>query len=110
MGAGALSERITLQRLVRTPDGAGGTVTEWQDFERNPRPWAEVRAKSGREAVVEGRIAATFVVLFTIYNRSDVNETDRIVWNGVVYNIRGIRRESGRALYLVIEAERGEAS
>lgn len=107
MTAGRMDQRITLQRKVLTPDGAGGTSMSWVDFASNPRPWAEVQAKAGRESMVEGRMAAQFTVLFLIYNRSDVTETDRILWNGEAYNIRGIRRETGRALRLVIEAERG---
>lgn len=106
-GAGAMDQRITLQRKVLTPDGAGGRSESWVDFVANPRPWAEVIAKAGREGMTEGRIAAQFTVLFKIYHRSDVTETDRILWDGVPYNIRGIRRETGRALRVVIEAERG---
>lgn len=107
---GKMDQKVTLQRLVRTPDGAGGTTTSWQDFASNARVWAEVQAKAGRETMTEGRMSATFTVLFLIYNRGDVTETDRIVWQGVTYNIRGIRRETGRAMRLVIEAERGVAA
>ena len=104
---GRMDQRITLQRLVKTPDGAGGYTESWANLPANPCPWAKVTAKSGRESMVEGRIAAQFTVLFEIYNRDDVTETDRILWQGAAYNIRGIRREGGRALRLVIEAERG---
>ena len=105
--AGHMDQRITLQRKVLTPDGAGGTAMSWVDYASNARPWAHVQAKAGRESMTEGRMAAQFTVLFIIYNRSDVTETDRILWNGEAYNIRGIRREGGRDLRLVIEAERG---
>lgn len=106
-GAGRMDQRITLQRLVKTPDGAGGYAESWSDFAANPRPWAKVLAKAGRESMVEGRMAAQFTVLFEIYNRTDVVETDRIIWDGISYNIRGIRREGAQPLTLVIEAERG---
>lgn len=104
---GRMDQRITLQRLVKTPDGAGGYAESWANYATNPCPWAKVTARAGRESMVEGRMAAQFTVLFEIYNRSDVVETDRILWDGVPYNIRGIRREGGRKLRLVIEAERG---
>lgn len=104
---GRMDQRITLQRLIKAPDGAGGYTESWANLPSNPCPWAKVIAKSGRESMVEGRIAAQFTVLFEIYNRPDVVETDRILWEGAAYNIRGIRREGGRALTLVIEAERG---
>lgn len=106
---GRMDQRITLQRLVITGDGAGGQVETWTDFVRDPCPWANVIAKAGREGMVEGRVTATFVVLFTIWNRPDIEPRDRIVWRDVPYNIRGIRDEGGRALRLVIEGERGVA-
>jgi SPP1 family predicted phage head-tail adaptor len=104
---GKMDQRITLQRPTETPDGIGGTVRGWADLAANPRPWANVIAKAGRESMVEGRTNATYIVLFTIWNRSDLSELNRIVWNGDAYNIRNIRREGERKLRLVIEAERG---
>jgi len=105
--AGAMDQIITLQRKTATADGGGGVTEAWADFAEDANPWANVKAKSGREGLTEGRTTATFVVEFTIYNRADVTELDRIVWQGVTYNIRGIRAEGGRKLHLVIDAERG---
>lgn len=105
-----MDQRITLQSQTRTADGHGGFVTGFADYSTNPNVWAHVRAKAGREATAEGRMTASFTVLFTIYNRSDIDPRDRILWNGEAYNIRGLRREGGRRLMLVIEAERGVAS
>lgn len=107
MQPGKMDQRVTLQRLVKTPDGGGGYRESWADFSANAQPWANVTAKAGRESMTEGRVTAQFTVLFEVYNRADVTETDRVVWNGAVYNIRGIRREGARAKRLVIEAERG---
>lgn len=107
---GKMDQLITLQRLVRTPDGVGGTTDNWADYPANPCVWANVVAKAGREGISDGRMVATFTVLFTIYNRSDIDPRDRILWQGVTYNIRGLRTEGDRRLRLVIEAERGVAS
>lgn len=109
MTAGAKDQQITLQRATATADGIGGTTKAWANLATDATVWAAVRAKAGKEGMVEGRMAATFVTLFTIYNRSDLSELDRIVWNGENYNIRSLRREGGRNLDLVIEAERGVA-
>jgi head-tail adaptor len=106
---GLMDQQITLQRFYETADGIGGVTRTWGNFATDAVIWANVKAKSGREGLDEGRINATFVVLFTVYNRSDVSELDRIKWNGENYNIRGLRREGGRELRLVIEAERGAA-
>ena len=107
MSAGTLDQIITLQRSTATPDGGGGVTMSWASFATDANPWAKVKAKAGRESMIEGRTTSTFVVEFTIYNRADVTETDRILWQGVAYNIRGIRSEGERTLMLVIEADRG---
>ncbi len=108
--AGRKDQPITLQRLSRTPDGIGGSTKDWADFSETPSVWAHVQAGSGSEALEEGRMAATAFATFTIYNRSDVTDLDRIIWGGVAYNIRSIRREGEQSLDLAIDAERGGAS
>ena len=107
---GQMDQRITLQRYAETADGAGGVTQTWTDLADNPSVWASVKAKAGREAMDAGRVNAAYVVVFTIRNRSDLSEMDRILWNGEHYNIRGILRTGGRDLRLAIEAERGVAS
>lgn len=106
MQPGRLDQRIRIQRLTRTADGIGGVVTAWRDV---GTVWANAKAKAGRETVLDGRTAATFVTVFTIRQRADLGEVDRIVWQGAAYNIRSILREGDRAQYLAIEAERGVA-
>lgn len=102
-----LDQTITLQRRTEAADGIGGITWSWSDLVSDPNPWAYVKAKAGRENMVEGRMNASYMVVFTIRNRDDLSELDRIVWNGEAYNIRGIMREGGRNMYLKIEAERG---
>lgn len=106
---GKLDQRVTFQRRTATPDGGGGETYAWANLAHNPTVWAHVVAKAGRETLTEGRMNASFTVLFHIHNRRDIDLRDRIMWQGVPYNIRGIRDEGGRALRLTIEAERGVA-
>lgn len=103
---GTMDQRITLQRLAETPDGCGGVTHAWSDL---ATVWASVRTKSAGEDLTNGRINATAVSTFWIWNRSDLTEIDRLVWGGEVYNIRGVLRQGGRRLRLQIEAERGVA-
>ncbi|GGL62297.1 tail protein [Wenxinia marina] len=42
-----LNRRLSLERPVRTPDGAGGFAPGWQPV---GTVWAEIRPRSGREA------------------------------------------------------------
>jgi len=107
---GRMDQRVTLQRRVETPDGGGGIEAAWSNLARHPFVFANVYTRAGREPVEEGRVNATSMVVFRIHNRSDLSEADRIVWGGVAYNIRTIRREGSQRAILVIDAERGAAN
>ena len=109
MTAGKLDQRITLQAFAEVSDGGGGVTKTWADLATTPTVWANVTAGSGREAFLEDRTTATAMVMFTIRNRSDLDERGRIVWGGENFNIREIKREGTRAMYLRIMAERGVA-
>ena len=108
MSAGRKDQPISIERNTPTRSLSGGFIDAWAVLQ--PLLWAEVKAKAGREAMEDGRPNATFVVVFTVYNLPGLLETDRIIWNGVRYNIRGILREGESPLDLKIEAERGVAS
>jgi SPP1 family predicted phage head-tail adaptor len=107
MTAGKLDQPITIERRTSTKSVSGGFIDTWSTW---ATVWAGVQAKAGREGLDEGRTNATFVVVFTIYTLSGLMESDRIIWGGVPYNIRGIRREGEQPLEVKIEAERGVAS
>ena len=104
---GELTERITFQRPVTTPDGMGGVTTEWAEVDQ---AWAKAVNLRGGEAMAEGRMVATTVVRFTVYSRADVLPTWQILWRGVPHNIREFPLGSSRDQFLEIIAERGVAS
>lgn len=109
MTARDFDQQITLQAQTATPDGAGGSVVGWANFATDATVWAAVRALAGNEQFSEDRTTATAKVLFTIRNRDDVTEKDRIVFEGLAYNIRTVMKDGPRKMYLKIEAERGVA-
>ena len=109
MRVGRMDQRITLQRCTETADGIGGSTSAWANLQRDPSPWAFVSAKAGGENLNEGRINAAYTVAFTVYNRADLSEKDRIIWQGETYNIRTITRLGDRQQYLTVIAERGVA-
>lgn len=112
MGAsviGLADQRVTFQRYAETSDGIGGTTQAWADFATTPTVWAKVTPRIGSEKLEEGRVNASGMATFTVRYRSDVTETDRLIWRGEAWNIRRIMRKSGRNLWLDIEAERGVA-
>lgn len=110
MTIGAMDQQITLRRLTRTPDGAGGVTETWADFATDATVWAAVAFKGASENLQEGRINASQMTNFEIYTRSDVSELDALIWNGETYNIRAIRRYGSRPLTMWLDAERGVAN
>lgn len=104
---GSLDQRITLQGYTTAGDGGGGSEEAWADFASVPTVWASVTPMSGGERMEDGAFNASGMWKFTIRNRADVSELDRIKWGGDFYNIRQINRTGQRALYLEIMAERG---
>lgn len=104
---GALNQRITFQSYTRSADGAGGKTKTWADLASVPNVWAMVKPKGAKESTEEGRVNASGVYIFTVRNRTDLDERMRIVWGGSNYNIRAIHREGWQSQYLQIEAERG---
>lgn len=107
---GALDERVTLQAYTQVADGGGGFTKTWANLASVPTVWAHVKPASGREALEDGRTNAESLNVFTIRNRSDIDEKTRIVWRGDNYNIRQIKRASRREMYLEIVAEFGAAN
>ena len=103
MRTGRMDQAITIERRTEVSDGTGGVSRSWTPL---AEVWAAVKPRVGRESMSEGRIAAAYSVTFTIYNR-DIEERDRIVWNGEYYNVRGVMRAGERELYLDVDAERG---
>lgn len=106
---GQLDQLVRLQTFAATADGGGGQTRAWSDFATDADVWAYVSPLRGSEGVQDGAHNATGMWLFTIYNRSDVSELDRIVWDGVPYNIQRVMRKGTQPIYLNIEAERGVA-
>ena len=110
MGAGMirrLDQLITFQSRTESSDEAGGTTSTWEDFTTVPTVWAKVRPLTGGERLEEGAFNASGMWEFTIRNRSDISEKDRIRWKSESYNIRQVNRRGERYRYLVIVAERG---
>jgi SPP1 family predicted phage head-tail adaptor len=109
MQPGKLDQRITFQQESRNDDGGGGVDVAWVNVAVNPTVWAKVKAKTGRESMGADRIEAESGYDFTVRNRSDIDETNIIIWKNRRFNIRFVKIDSERPLYLVIEADKGVA-
>ena len=105
--AGRLDQRIIIQRETLADDGIGGKTSTWANL---LTVWAGVTPMSGKEMIDRGGVVAVSKVRFIIRNSVDLIETDRISWQGKLYNIREILDEGDRPLYLEVIAERGVSS
>ena len=109
MTAAMLRNRVTIQQEgARSSDGQGGYTQTWAALASDVP--AYVVQRSARESGAAGRLEADATTEFTIRYRSDVNEAMRILFRGVVYNIRGIENVEFRDRWMRITAERGVAT
>lgn len=99
MRGGRLRHLVTLQRRVDTTVD-GSTTTAWPNI---GKVWGAVEPVRGREALNGGGVLAemdTRIVLRYDSVSSQLTARDRILWDGVYYNIYSIAelRTAGREL------------
>ena len=107
LSAGKLRHTIELERLKSVPDGAGGGSQKWvsQGTLR-----AMMKPVSGRERMEFERLESVVTFRCVIRYRDDIRASDRIRYNGRVYNIRHIHDIEERRKWLELELGQGEAA
>jgi len=93
--AGMLTERVTFERLTRTPDGYGGTTETWVATPAGTVP-VSLRPLSGTEAYRAMRIAPT--ATYRLYGRfvpdalgnPFYTPADRVLFQGRYFNILNV--------------------
>lgn len=98
---GNMRERITLQRLERTPDGGGGFEETFVDV---ASVWARVEPVKSSEQFMAGGIQGIDDLLVHIRHRDDVNQLWRMIWRDRQLSITGIRNLDERRQFLTIDA------
>jgi SPP1 family predicted phage head-tail adaptor len=98
-----LDQRVTIRREVRTSDGMGGSTLSWTNL---ATVWAKVRPMSGREREHSDKVNAQSNYIIVIRYRSDLTESDILVWKDTEFNIR-FAKDTPRSRFLVLEAEKG---
>lgn len=81
------SERVTVQSPTYVDDGFGGKTKTWAT---KTKIFCMIEDRNGSEGVNAGRIEDTGGATFTTPYRSDLLTTDRLLVEGVEYNIRSI--------------------
>lgn len=104
MQPGDLNELIEFQRVSNTTNAGGGTVESWAAV--GAKSWAKVMAISGREMVRAGQVGSNTMYEIGLYQRTDIDESDRIVRaNGDVLRIRSAPTHTSAA-FMTIMAEK----
>jgi SPP1 family predicted phage head-tail adaptor len=101
LDAQGLTRRVRIERQVVTHDAAGGDVIS---YVLRAEVNAAVLQTRGREAFLSAQVVPTADIEFRIRWRSDVVETDRVVYEGKNYNIQYLA-EMGRRRRLRIAAK-----
>lgn len=93
MRAGKLDRRLTVQRRMGTPDpNDWNDVATWVDL---ITVWAEKQHVSEDIQITDGGEYHFGIITFRSRWFADIQATDRIIFEGEVFEIRGIR-EIGR--------------
>lgn len=85
MSAGCKNRFITIKGLVRSRDASGALKPN--EFEERCKVWAERIQKTGNETDANHQNAGSQMVDWIVWYRSDLRRTDRVVYDGVEYEI-----------------------
>ena len=98
------TEYVEVQEATRTADGFGGYSKTWTN---KAYLWCKVEDKSGGEPLTNGRLETTTSTVFTTQYRDDVLTTDRLILDGVTFNITRVVNLDRKSMHLVIYGESG---
>ncbi|SEL66449.1 phage head-tail adaptor, putative, SPP1 family [Roseivivax marinus] len=109
LNSGSLDRRIQIRRYVQTDtDGLGGAIGDWTDY--GSAIFARRRDVSDAERVSAGawdnKLVSRFIIRATAFGRS-IARTDRLVHEGVSYEIDGIKEVPGERGFLEVTAQSG---
>ncbi len=104
---GELRHKIDIQSRVDVPDGVGGFTTAWTT---STSPWAKIETKSGREIMFAGKVKHRVTHAITIRARTGIVSSMRVVFDGRVFHIHGVRELEFKNRWMVLDCEEGSAS
>jgi len=84
MNAGKLRHRATIQQLVNTDDGAGGSIETWQDI---ATVWAAIEPLRGNERYTAQQVQSTLTHKVTIRYREGIKPQMRLTYKGRIFDI-----------------------
>jgi SPP1 family predicted phage head-tail adaptor len=104
---GRLDRRITFQsKVVGENESNEDEEAGWEDIDTNPGWWASKNERSGNEVYRADKLTDYLTVEFTCRWRGDITPKNRIVCDGIPYNIIAVT-EISRKRYMSIDCESG---
>ena len=103
MKAGALDQRIVIERLVEGQDELGQPINQWLPIVTT---WAAVEPLVGREYLAAAALVAEVTARIRMRFRPWMTAQDRVVHNGTTYGISSVAdvHSSRRELVLMVRA------
>jgi len=101
-----LNYKISIERKVQV-QAADGSLTTTRTVVATT--YAGVKPKRGSERSQSNQTESPADYEFHLRRNGSIQADDVIIWNGSEWNIRFISDDGPRALYMMIEAERGVA-
>lgn len=89
-----LNRRLTVRRRVLIEDPQWGDTWEWQDHRTT---WGAMAYESVDEEFAAGQHYTERTVTFTMRFSRDLTEVDRVVCEGIEYEILGVTEMGNRA-------------
>lgn len=105
---GKLRHLITIQRGTRVEDGAGGGEVAWQDLP--DQVWAEITPVRASERFFAGKLEENISHTVRLRDRFEVDADMRILFEGRVFQIRGVTNPDERSRWTILKCEEGTAS
>ena len=103
MNAGALDQRIVIERLVEGYDELGQPINDWLTIITT---WAAVTPLVGREYIAAGALLSEVTARISLRYRPGITAADRVIHDGKVYGITSVAdvHSSRRELHLMCKA------
>lgn len=92
-GAGKYDRRVTIQQLVTTSDGTGGTTSSWQTF---ATVWAAIEPLTGGEYFVAQQTTSKVNNKISLRYLDGVKPAMRVLYGTRIYNIEAVMDSEGR--------------
>ncbi len=103
MESGNYNQRIQLEELVYTPDGAGGQDKSWASYIST---WAGITEYKIKTEVIDDQSVNIFSSQFIVRYRSGIiGKNLRITHDGIMMDVKSVQRNPDDRTELILECE-----